>query len=74
MPRRKNTEKNIVDKKVEEKNIEDFKEKANLDVRVIEDESECNTVFARARVSFTCEANMMSMFKQMDFNASYPFN
>lgn len=28
-------------------------------VMVIEDESVCKTIFARARVSFTCEANMM---------------
>ena len=28
-------------------------------VMVIEDESVCKTIFARTRVSFTCEANMM---------------
>ena len=28
-------------------------------VMIIEDESTCKTIFARTRVSFTCEANMM---------------
>ena len=37
-------------------------------VMIIEDESECKTIFARTRVSFRCEANMIENVSDEIFN------
>lgn len=37
-------------------------------VMAIEDESKCNTIFARGRLTFVCEANMMENVSEEIFN------